>query len=183
MDTDKHGCEEQRCFGLIRVHLCSSVANSNVRIDFNMRIAIGADHAGFDLKNRLRDELRAAGHEVRDFGANSEEPLDDYPDYAFPVAHAVSSAEVDKGILVCGSGAGMAIAANKVRGVRAIVGENIEEVRLTRSHNDANILSLGARFLAPQLVDDAVRIFLETPFDGGRHKRRVDKISAMESGS
>ncbi len=148
-----------------------------------MRIAIGADHAGFDLKNRLRDELRKAGNDVHDVGAYSEEPLDDYPDYAFPVARAVSSGDADKGILVCGSGAGMAIAANKIKGVRAIVGENLEEIKYTRAHNDANVLALGARFLAPEFIDQAIQIFLETPFDGGRHKRRVDKITAVESGS
>src|SRR5258708_6955442 len=139
-----------------------------------MKIAVGADHAGLDLKNSVRDALCAQGHDVHDFGANSSEPLDDYPDYAIPVAKAVASGGAERGLLFCGSGAGMAIAANKVRGVRAVVGENLEEVRLTRSHNNANVLSLGGRFVDPKIVPDMVRTFLETPFDGGRHARRVD---------
>src|SRR5579862_813230 len=148
-----------------------------------MKIANGADHSGFELKNQLRDELRKAGHEVHDCGAAALDPEDDYPDYARQVARAVGSGADQRGILVCGSGAGMAIAANKVRGVRAIVGENVAEVRLTRQHNDVNVLSVGARFMDPKEVREAVRAFLETPFEAGRHQRRVDKIAAMESES
>src|ERR1700738_3607900 len=106
-----------------------------------MKIAIGADHAGFELKNQMGDILRQAGHEVCDFGTNSTEAAD-YPDYAWRVAKAVASGTVERGLLVCGSGVGMSIAANKVRGIRAALGVTPEEVRLTRAHNDANVLTL-----------------------------------------
>ena len=145
-----------------------------------MRIALGADHAGFEIKNQLREALSAAGHQVRDFGTASEASTD-YPDYAGLVGHAVSSGDADRGILVCGSGIGMAIAANKIHGVRAAVGYHAEEVALMRQHNDANVLALGARFTDPGAARELARIFLETPFEGGRHARRVDKIAAMET--
>ena len=145
-----------------------------------MKIAIGADHAGFELKNQLGAVLRQTGHEVCDFGTNSAESTD-YPDYAGRVAKAVASGTADRGVLVCGSGVGMSIAANKVRGVRAALGVTPEEVRLTRAHNDANVLTLGARFTEPALAGELVQAFLETPFDGGRHARRVAKISQMEN--
>ena len=144
-----------------------------------MKIAIGADHAGFDLKNQLGDVLRQGGHEVCDFGTNSAESTD-YPDYALRVATAVGSGAVERGVLVCGSGAGMSIAANKVRGVRAALGVSLEEVRLTRAHNNLNVLTLGARFTDPVKARALVQAFLETPFDGGRHERRVAKISQLE---
>jgi len=145
-----------------------------------MNIAIGADHGGFQLKNQLRDALIAAGHQVHDFGANSTESSD-YPDYAGPVAHAVADGTAERGILVCGSGVGMAIAANKVRGVRAAVGMNPELVALTRQHNNANVLTLGERFTDPATAQELVKIFLETPFEAGRHERRVAKIAGLES--
>jgi len=144
-----------------------------------MKIAIGADHAGFELKNQLGDFLRQGGHEVCDFGTNSAESAD-YPDYAGRVAKAVASGAVERGLLVCGSGAGMSIAANKVRGVRAAIGVDLEEVRLTRAHNNLNVLTLGARFTDPAKARELVRTFLETPFEGGRHERRVAKITQME---
>jgi len=145
-----------------------------------MKIAIGADHAGFELKNQLGAALRNSGHEVCDFGTNSAESTD-YPDYARQVAKAVAAGTAERGVLVCGSGVGMSIAANKVRGVRAALGVNIEEVRLARAHNNANVLTLGARFIEPALADDLVKAFLETPFEGGRHERRVSKLSQMEN--
>jgi ribose 5-phosphate isomerase B len=145
-----------------------------------MKIAIGADHAGFELKNTLRDALRAAGHEVEDFGTHSKDSID-YPDYARAVAKQVGSATVHRGVLVCSSGVGMSIAANKVHGVRAALGVHEEQVRLTRQHNDANIIALGQRFTAPQHALDLVKIFLETPFEAGRHQRRVDKMAALEA--
>jgi ribose 5-phosphate isomerase B len=145
-----------------------------------MRIAIGADHAGFELKNQLGEALRQGGHEVSDFGTNSGESTD-YPDYAGKVARAVASGAAERGLLVCGSGVGMSIAANKVRGIRAALGVNLEEVRLTRAHNDANVLTLGARFVEPAAAGELVRAFLETPFEGGRHQRRVAKLSQMEN--
>jgi ribose 5-phosphate isomerase B len=144
-----------------------------------MKIAIGADHAGFELKNHLGNALRKSGHEVCDFGTNSAESTD-YPDYAGRVAKAVASGTAERGVLVCGSGAGMSIAANKVRGIRAALGVTLEEVRLTRAHNDANILTLGARFTDSAIAGELVRAFLDTPFEGGRHERRVAKISQLE---
>lgn len=144
-----------------------------------MKIAIGADHAGFALKDQVRDALRQAGHDVTDVGTHSDESTD-YPDYAGTVAHDVVSGAADRGILVCSTGVGMSIAANKVDGIRAAVALNPDEVRLTRAHNDANILTLGARYTDPQAANEMVRIFLETPFDGGRHARRVGKIAQLE---
>jgi ribose 5-phosphate isomerase B len=144
-----------------------------------MKIAIGADHAGFALKEGLRDNLLADGHEVKDFGTNSAESTD-YPDYAGTVARAVASGEFDRGVLVCGTGVGMSIAANKVPGIRAALGVNDAEVRLTRAHNDANILTLGSTLVDQETAARLAKIFLETGFDGGRHARRVGKIAAME---
>ncbi len=144
-----------------------------------MKIAIGADHAGFALKDQVRDALRQAGHEVVDVGANSAESTD-YPDYAGSVAHDVISGAADRGILVCSTGVGMSIAANKVNGIRAAIAFNPDEVRLTRAHNDANIITLGARYTSPEAANEMVRIFLDTPFEGGRHARRVGKIAQLE---
>jgi len=144
-----------------------------------MKIAIGADHAGFELKNQLSEVLRQTGHEVCDFGTNSAESAD-YPDYAVRVAKAVAFGTVERGVLVCGSGVGMSIAANKVHGIRAALGVTLEEVRLTRAHNNANVLTLGARFTDPGLARELLRTFLETPFEGGRHERRVAKITQLE---
>jgi ribose 5-phosphate isomerase B len=134
-----------------------------------MKIAIGADHAGFELKNQLGEVLRQTGHEVCDFGTNSAESTD-YPDYAGRVAQAVAA----------GSGVGMSIAANKVRGIRAVLGVTPEEVRLTRAHNNANVLTLGARFTDAAAARELLRVFLEVQFEGGRHERRVAKISRLE---
>jgi len=144
-----------------------------------MKIAIGGDHAGLELKNQLRDALRGQGHEVEDLGTNSKESTD-YPDYAGAVARKVSAGEAERGLLVCSSGVGMSITANKVRGVRAALAVNEEEVRVTRQHNNANVLTLGQRFTGYQHALDMVKVFLETPFEGGRHGRRVDKITAIE---
>lgn len=146
-----------------------------------MKIALGADHAGFALKDEILEALRQAGYQVADFGTNSPEPAD-YPDFAFAVAEYIASGSADRGILVCGSGVGMSIAANKVSGIRAALGVNAEEVRLTRLHNDANVLTLGARFIDVSTAKDLVLIFLETPFEGGRHERRVGKITQIEEG-
>jgi len=144
-----------------------------------MKIAIGADHAGFALKDQVRDALRQAGHDVVDAGTNSAESTD-YPDYAKSVAQDVVSGAADRGILVCSTGVGMSIAANKVDGIRAALAVNPEEVRLTRAHNDANIITIGARYTDPQAANEMVRVFLETPFDAGRHARRIGKISQLE---
>jgi ribose 5-phosphate isomerase B len=144
-----------------------------------MKIALGADHGGFKLKNQLREMLTAAGHEVRDFGTDSPDSTD-YPDYAAPVSHAVADGAAERGILVCGSGVGMAIAANKVKGVRAAVGTSREAVVLTRQHNNLNVLTLGERVTDQATAQDLVKAFLETPFEGGRHAQRVEKIAELE---
>jgi ribose 5-phosphate isomerase B len=144
-----------------------------------MKIAIAADHAGFGLKEQLRQKLAADGHEVVDFGADSDQSCD-YPDFAQAVGRHVAQGRSDRGILVCGTGVGMAIAANKVTGVRAAPARYDEEVRLTRQHNDANVLTLGARFVTPDRAAQMVDIFLATEFLGGRHSRRVAKIAKME---
>ena len=144
-----------------------------------MKIAIAADHAGFVLKEKLRERLAREGHEVVDFGPSSAESCD-YPDYAQPVARDVGGGRADRGILVCATGIGMAMAANKVAGVRAAPAQSDDEVRFTREHNDANVLTLGAKYLDENRALHLIRIFLDTEFAGGRHARRVAKISQLE---
>jgi len=144
-----------------------------------MKIAIGADHAGFALKEKLREKLAAEGHEVVDCGTSSLESCD-YPDFAKPVAHQVAAGLAERGLLVCFTGIGMAIAANKVDGVRAAPGVSEDEVRLTREHNNSNVLTLGAKYLDEQQALDLVHLFLATGFMGGRHARRVEKIMRLE---
>jgi ribose 5-phosphate isomerase B len=145
-----------------------------------MKIAIAADHAGFSLKESLREKLAAAGHEVIDFGTDSSDSTD-YPDYAQAVGEQVAKGEAARGILVCSTGIGMSIAANKIPGIRAALGSSEEGVELTRSHNDANVIALGAKFLDAGEASRLVDIFLTTEFDGGpRHARRIEKIAAME---
>jgi len=144
-----------------------------------MRVALGTDHAGFELKERLKRELLALGHQVVDLGTHSTEPVD-YPDFCFPVAERVAAGEVDRGIVLGGSGIGESIAANKVLGIRASVVTSDETARLTRQHNDSNVLALGGRTNAH---DDAVRwlrIWLDTAFEGGRHVPRLQKILDYE---
>lgn len=145
-----------------------------------MRIAIAADHAGFALKDQVRDTLRQAGHDVVDLGTSSAESTD-YPDFAGAVGRQVASGAVERGVLVCFTGVGMSIAANKIPGVRAALGFNPDEVRLTRAHNDANILTMGARYVDVDAAIEMVRVFVDTPFEGGRHARRVEKIAKLES--
>ncbi len=144
-----------------------------------MRIAIGSDHAGYQLKEVIKARLVASGAEVDDLGTTSEASVD-YPDYAAAVARRVASGASDRGILVCGTGIGMAIAANKVNGIRAAPAESLEAARLSRAHNDANVLTLGARLTPADRALDIVQTFLDTPFEGGRHQRRVDEIRALE---
>lgn len=144
-----------------------------------MRIAIGSDHAGYRLKEALKRELSGAGVEVEDVGTNDETSVD-YPDYAERVADRVVSGRSDRGILICGTGIGMAMAANKVRGIRAASVTDEVGARLARQHNDANVLALGGRVTPPDVASHLVRIFLDTPFEGGRHQRRVEKVAALE---
>ncbi len=142
-----------------------------------MRIALGADHAGFEYKERLRLSLTGAGHEVADFGTHSSDPVD-YPLIVRPVAQAVAAARFDRGIVLGGSGNGEAIVANRVRGVRCTVCWNVESARVARRHNDANVLSLGARFIPEPDLLPIVMAWLTTGFEGGRHARRLALVDA-----
>jgi ribose 5-phosphate isomerase B len=144
-----------------------------------MKIAIAADHAGFVLKEQLRRRLAQEGHEVVDFGINSTESCD-YPDFAQSVGRDVGQGRSDRGILVCSTGIGMAMAANKMAGVRAAPAQSEDEVRMTREHNDANVLTLGAKYLDEERAIDLIHVFLKTEFSGGRHARRVAKIAQLE---
>jgi RpiB/LacA/LacB family sugar-phosphate isomerase len=143
-------------------------------------IAIGADHAGYSLKEKLKTWLAADGHRVIDHGTHSTDSVD-YPDYAAAVAETVRAGRAERGVLVCGSGIGMAMAANKVAGVRAAVGGDPDVARLSRQHNDANVLALGARLTAPGQALEVVQVWLATPFEGGRHSRRVDKLAELDT--
>ena len=144
-----------------------------------MKIAIGADHAGFSLKEQLRRKLADEGYEVVDFGTNNLESCD-YPDFAGVVARDVAQGRSARGILVCSTGIGMAMAANKVDGVRAAPGQSDDEVKFTREHNDANVLTLGAKYMDEKRAMELIDIFLKTEFAGGRHALRVAKIAELE---
>lgn len=144
-----------------------------------MRIAIGSDHAGFLLKERLGQWLREQGHEVIDVGTHSEDRVD-YPDYGAGVGLAVASGDAEFGVAVCGSGQGICMAANKIAGIRGGVVRDIEDATIIRRHNDANVACFGERFTTPEIAIDALRAFLETPFDGGRHEGRVEKLGVLD---
>jgi ribose 5-phosphate isomerase B len=146
-----------------------------------MKVAIGCDHTALELKQSTIAILNELGHEVMDFGTNSTESMD-YPDVARPLAEAVARGEFDRGILICGTGIGMCIAANKVHGIRAALCHDTFSARQTREHNDSNILCYGARVIGPGLAGDIARTWLGTEFTGGRHARRVGKISDIENG-
>jgi len=144
-----------------------------------MRIAVGADHAGYDVKEHLASLLASLGHEVVDQGAFSAESVD-YPDFAAAVAKAVAGGETDRGLLVCGTGIGVAIAANKIDGVRAATCNDLFTAQKSREHNDANILTIGARIVGLGLAEALVRTFFSTDFAAGRHQKRVEKIHLLE---
>ena len=143
------------------------------------KIAIGSDHAGFESKEKAKSELLALGVEVVDKGAYSLDSVD-YPDFGAAVARAVVSGEVERGVLICGSGIGVSIAANKIPGARAALCWNEETTRLARAHNDANVLCFGGRFIQPEQAARMVRLFLETDFAGGRHAERIEKLAALD---
>ncbi len=145
-----------------------------------MKIAIASDHAGLSLKRELVEALKARGHECRDFGAHSGESVD-YPDFASEVARAVRGGDVDRGVLVCGTGIGMSIVANKHRGVRAALCTTEFEARMARAHNDANVLCLGERVVGIGLGRAILEAFLDQAFEGGRHEKRVKKIQDAEA--
>ena len=145
-----------------------------------MKIAIGCDHGGFELKQAIIQYLESKGHEYQDFGTHSAESCD-YPDIAVPVAQSVANGEFEKGILICGTGIGIGIAANKVNGIRAALCHDTFSAHASREHNDANVLTLGQRVVGTGLALDIVDIWLNTAFEGGRHQRRIDKIHACEA--
>ncbi|MBQ7047220.1 MAG: ribose 5-phosphate isomerase B [Oscillospiraceae bacterium] len=142
-------------------------------------IAIGCDHAAYDMKLGIIDMLKEKGYEVADMGCNGESC--DYPDIAEAVGREITEGRCEKGILICGTGVGMSIAANKIKGIRAALCSEHFSVKYTRLHNDSNVLCMGARTIGPGLAAELVEIFLETEFEGGRHQRRVDKINAIEN--
>jgi ribose 5-phosphate isomerase B len=144
-----------------------------------MRIAIGADHAGFTLKQHLKGTLSRLGHQVEDFGTDSEASID-YPPICAAVGRAVVEGRAERGIVLGGSGQGEQIAANKVRGIRAALCNDLFTARLSRQHNDANVLSMGGRIVAFGLADEIVSLWLATPFEGGRHERRLEQIAEIE---
>ena len=142
-----------------------------------IKVAIGSDHAGFKYKEQIKSFLLELGHNVKDFGTNSEEPVD-YPLFIRPVAEAVARGEFERGIVLGGSGNGEAIVANRVRGIRCALCWNLESAGLARRHNNANVLSLGQRMVSVESALEIVRTWLETPFEGGRHQHRIDLIDA-----
>ncbi|MHB9003248.1 MAG: ribose 5-phosphate isomerase B [Coriobacteriia bacterium] len=145
-----------------------------------MRVAIGSDHAGYDQKERLKAHMAQAGYEIVDVGAGSSEVSVDYPDYAEQVARAVAAGTADRGVLVCGTGIGMAMAANKVDGVRAANVTDPQFAKLAREHNDANVVAVSGRFVSEETNVEIVDAFLGTDFEGERHQRRIDKINGLE---
>ncbi len=145
-----------------------------------MRVAIGSDHRGFKAKQKVVELLRRLGHEVHDYGTMSDAAVD-YPDYAIQVANAVAGQQFDRGILICGTGIGMCITANKVHGIRAASCHDNITAEMSRRHNDANVLCLSADLLGARPIERMVEIWLGTDFEGGRHARRVDKITKIES--
>jgi len=142
-----------------------------------MKIAIGSDHAGFKYKEKIKEFLLKLGHEVKDFGTNSDAPVD-YPVYIRPAAEAVARGECERGIVLGGSGNGEAIVANRVKGVRCALCWNLESARLGRQHNNANVISIGERMVSPEMALEIVKTWLDTPFEGGRHQKRIDLIDA-----
>jgi ribose 5-phosphate isomerase B len=144
-----------------------------------VRIAIGSDHAGFALKSQLIDVLGSQGHAVVDLGTDSDAPVD-YPKYCAAVGREVATGASERGIVLGGSGQGEQIAANKVHGVRAALCNDLNTARLSRAHNDANVLAIGARIVAVELAEEILALWLATPFDGGRHAARIEQISAIE---
>ena len=146
-----------------------------------MKIAIGCDHGALDLKNAVIAHLEKKGFEIKDFGTNSLQSCD-YPDFAAPAAQAVASGECDKGIVLCTTGIGVSIAANKVKGIRCALLSDLLTARMTRDHNDTNMMALGAGIVGPKLAFEIAEVWLNTPFSGGpRHQKRIDKITALEN--
>lgn len=148
-----------------------------------MNIALASDHRGFEFKKRLITLLTQMGHTVKDFGVMAGDQSVDYPDYGLKASRAVGSGACDRGVLVCGTGIGMSLIANKVKGVRAALCHNLYTVEMSRRHNDSNMLCIGADVIDGELLEQKVKLWLETEFEGGRHARRVDKIMDAENGN
>ena len=144
-----------------------------------MKVALGADHAGYEEKEKIKKMLDKLGIEYEDLGTNSTESVD-YPEFGAKVGRAVASGKVDEGIVICGSGIGIAIAANKIKGIRAAQAWNEETARLARQHNNANVLSIGSRVTPPEEIPKIVKAWLDAKFKGGRHERRVEEITELE---
>lgn len=145
-----------------------------------MKVAIGSDHGGLQIKEEIKALMDELGIEYEDVGCECTDSVD-YPDYALPVCEKVVSNEVDRGILICGTGIGMSIAANKVKGIRCALAHDTFSAKATREHNDTNVLAMGERVVGPGLARDIAKVWLETEFEGGRHARRVDKVMAIEN--
>ena len=145
-----------------------------------MKVAIGSDHGGVNIKEEIKELLKEMNIEFEDVGCDCTTSVD-YPDYALPVATKVAKGEVDRGILICGTGIGMSIAANKVKGIRCALVHDLFSAKATREHNDSNVLAMGERVIGPGLAREIAKVWLETSFEGGRHENRVNKISAIEN--
>jgi len=144
-----------------------------------MKVAIGSDHAGYELKEYLKNILKLRGYECIDVGTETEESVD-YPDFGLKVGGLVSSGEAEKGVLVCGTGVGMSVVANKVKGIRAVLAQDLYTAMQSRRHLDTNILVLGGRVIGKGLAEEITKVWFDTPFEGGRHSKRIDKISEWE---
>lgn len=144
-----------------------------------MNLAVASDHAGFELKEDIKQSLEAKGHSVEDFGCYNTDSCD-YPDYAHTLCRALLDHKCERGVLICGTGLGMSYTANRYKGIRAALCLNTEMAKMSRAHNDANILVLGARIINPVVARETLRVWMETPFDGGRHLRRVRKIDGLQ---
>jgi ribose 5-phosphate isomerase B len=145
-----------------------------------MKIAIGSDHGGFELLQKIKEFLTEKGYEYEDLGASSIDALDDFPQYAFKIAKAVAEKKFDRAILMCGTGVGMCIAANKVKGIRAAMCNDLFTAKMSREHNDANILCMGGRVVGPILAEEIVETWLETEFLGDKYKRRIEEVNEYE---
>ncbi|XWX64069.1 ribose 5-phosphate isomerase B [Desulfitobacterium sp. AusDCA] len=165
--------------GIVRYSVEFAI-DSLMEVDL-VKIALGADHGGYELKNEIRAHLKEQGIEFIDFGTNSKESVD-YPNFGFKVGNAVIKGEADLGIVVCGTGLGISMAANKMHGIRAALCSETYSARMSREHNNANVLALGGRVTGVGLALDIVDIFIKTPFAGGRHARRVDLLTSIENG-
>ena len=162
-------------------NICKLIYKSILYIAFmedDLKIAIGCDHAAYEMKSNIADMLRGRGMEVLDLGTNGPDSVD-YPDFAAKVSETVISGEADRGVLICGTGLGMSMAANKYKGIRAALCSEPVSARLSRQHNDSNVLCMGARMIGTVMAEEIVATWLDTPFEGGRHQRRVEKITAL----